>query len=124
MKILFFSDIHGIKTNLNKLEKVINNNDFDKLVVLGDLYYNGFEKNIEFDNQLVYEFLIKYQDKLNCVILSVQSAQPKRCCLLGFLIYNRLTLQAFGGYFFMVMDFFVTLIVLTLLSFNSALISK
>lgn len=64
MKILFFSDIHGIKSNLYKLEEVINNLDFDKIVVLGDLYYNGYDKNPEFDNQFVYEFLIKYQDKL------------------------------------------------------------
>jgi len=64
MKILFFSDIHGIKTNLNKIEEVINHGDFDKIVILGDLYYNGFDENPEFDNQFVYEFLIKYQNKL------------------------------------------------------------
>lgn len=64
MKIIFFSDIHGIKTNLNKLENVINKENPEKIVVLGDLYYNGFDKNDAFDNKFVFDFLNKYQDKL------------------------------------------------------------
>ena len=39
MKILFISDIHGIATNLNVIEKKIKNEKIDKLVCLGDLYY-------------------------------------------------------------------------------------
>ena len=41
MKILFISDIHGININLKKIEKVIEKEKIDKLVVLGDLYYAG-----------------------------------------------------------------------------------
>lgn len=64
MKIIFFSDIHGIKTNLGKLEEVIKKNNPDKIVVLGDIYCNDFEKNKDIDNQFVYRFLINYQDRL------------------------------------------------------------
>lgn len=66
MKILFFSDIHGIKKNLNKLKKVINNENPDKIVVLGDLYYQGFNEVVkgQFDNKAVYEFLHSYKDRL------------------------------------------------------------
>ena len=42
MKILFMSDIHGIVDNLSKLDKIIEKEGIDKLVVLGDLYYTGF----------------------------------------------------------------------------------
>ena len=38
MKLLFFSDIHGITTNLNKIDEVINNLNPDYTIVLGDLY--------------------------------------------------------------------------------------
>lgn len=65
MKILFFSDIHGIKKNLSKLEKVIHKEKFDKIVVLGDLYNREFNnKKGMFDNQEVYNFLTKYKEKL------------------------------------------------------------
>lgn len=54
MKVLFISDIHGKIDNLN----IINYYDFDKLVVLGDLFsYSG-------DNQQVINTLLKYKDKL------------------------------------------------------------
>ena len=39
MKILFISDIHGIDNNLKRIEKIIEKEIIDKLVVLGDLYY-------------------------------------------------------------------------------------
>ena len=41
MRILFFSDIHGIDKNLNVIEREINDKKIDKLVCLGDLYYTG-----------------------------------------------------------------------------------
>jgi len=64
MKIIFFSDIHGLKTNLVKLDYVITNLKPDKIIVLGDLYYNGFNNSKEFDNKYVFDFLMKYQDKV------------------------------------------------------------
>ena len=41
MKILFISDIHGSTKNLDKIENIIKKENFDKIVVLGDLYYQG-----------------------------------------------------------------------------------
>lgn len=65
MKILFFSDIHGIKKNLSKLESLIEKEKFDKMIVLGDLYNREFYNNKEiFDNKAVYKFLTKYKEKL------------------------------------------------------------
>ena len=66
MKILFFSDIHGLKKNLNKLKNIIDKEKPDKIVALGDLYYLGFNgpKKGMFDNKAVYAFLNSYQDRL------------------------------------------------------------
>ena len=41
IKILFFSDIHGIDENLELIKKLDEQEKFDKIVVLGDLYYPG-----------------------------------------------------------------------------------
>lgn len=65
MRILFFSDIHGITTNLPTLKKVIDNNDFNKIVVLGDLYDHSFyKKDKDVDNEYIKKFLNSYKDKL------------------------------------------------------------
>ena len=57
MKLLIISDIHGDYDNLNN---IINNETFDKLVILGDLlsYYNHNNK----DN--ILNLLEKHNDKL------------------------------------------------------------
>jgi calcineurin-like phosphoesterase len=54
MKILFISDIHGIDINMKKIETVIEFEQIDKLVVLGDLYYAGptYNKKQELENNL------------------------------------------------------------------------
>ena len=49
MRILFISDIHGITTNLDKIKDIYNKGNFDKMVVLGDLYYAGFNGNSYLD---------------------------------------------------------------------------
>ncbi len=65
MKILFISDIHGIVDNLNKISKIIETEKINKLIVLGDLYYTGFNKiNSTVDVFTVREFLNKYKDNL------------------------------------------------------------
>lgn len=63
MKIIFISDIHGIKTNINKIDELIIKLKIDKLVVLGDIYHSYYD-NLEYDNQAVKKFLTKYKDKL------------------------------------------------------------
>ena len=68
MKILFMSDIHGIVDNLSKLDKIIEEERIDKLVVLGDLYYTGFnhiDKKVDVFG--VREFLSKYKNILTCM---------------------------------------------------------
>lgn len=66
MKILFFSDIHGIKDNLIYIEQLINNHNFDKIVVLGDLYYGGPTYNSKFEINSIYvkDFLTNYSSKI------------------------------------------------------------
>lgn len=60
MKIIFFSDIHGRTTYLEKLENIIVDGNFDKIIVLGDLfdyYFNEESKKVE-------KFLKQFQKKL------------------------------------------------------------
>jgi hypothetical protein len=69
MKIMFISDIHGIKTNLLKVKEVFEKENCDKLVVLGDLYYIGpRNRMIEgYDITFVKDFLNSFKDKLICL---------------------------------------------------------
>jgi hypothetical protein len=69
MKIMFISDIHGIKTNLNKVKEVFEKESCDKLVVLGDLYYIGPRNKMKdnYDISYVKEFLESFSDKLICL---------------------------------------------------------
>lgn len=60
MKILFFSDIHGKIDNLKYIEELERQNNFDRIVVLGDLCsYYSYQDSID-----VVEFLNKYLNKL------------------------------------------------------------
>ena len=69
MKLMFISDIHGIKTNLEKVKAKFKELNCDKLVVLGDLYYIGpRNKMIEgYDIKAVESFLESMKDKLVCM---------------------------------------------------------
>ena len=69
MKILFISDIHGIAINMKKIEKVIESEKIDKLVVLGDLYYAGptYNKEFEVNSMYVKDILTKYSNKIICL---------------------------------------------------------
>lgn len=69
MKLMFISDIHGIKTNLRKVQEKFNSLNCDKLVVLGDLYYIGPRNKMidDYDIKAVFEFLESMKDKLVCV---------------------------------------------------------
>ena len=69
MKILFFSDMHGISKNLDKLRMLIEEKKFDKIVCLGDIYYAGpsYIKNQDYDSNKVLKFLMDYNDRLICL---------------------------------------------------------
>lgn len=64
MKVLFISDIHGIKKNIDFLTKLIESNKFDKIIVLGDIYYSGpsYDLSYEVDSKYVLTFLNSYKD--------------------------------------------------------------
>src|SRR5574344_213763 len=64
MKIVFISDIHGKETNLYTIENIIK--ECDKLVVLGDIYYPGRNASA-YNREEVYNFLLKYKDKIICM---------------------------------------------------------
>ena len=60
MKILFLSDIHGKLDNLKYIEELERKNNFDRIVVLGDLCsYYSYHDSLD-----VIEFLNKYLNKL------------------------------------------------------------
>lgn len=63
MKIIFLSDIHGLVTNFKKIENIIN--DSDKIVFLGDSFYN-YQKDIddEYDPEYLINYLKKYKEKI------------------------------------------------------------
>lgn len=69
MKVMFISDIHGIKTNIKKLEEIFIKEKCDKLIVLGDLYYIGPRNTMNNDYNIkeVLDFLNKYKDKIICI---------------------------------------------------------
>lgn len=69
MKILFISDIHGISTNLDYIRKLDKSNNFNKIVILGDIFYGGpsfYETNTQ-DICGVKEFINDYKDKIIAV---------------------------------------------------------
>ena len=82
MKLLFISDIHGIKTNLPKIKERFEELECDKLVVLGDLFYIGpRNKMIEgYDIEYVKEFLNSFKDKIICVQGNCDSEVDKMVC--------------------------------------------
>ena len=70
MKILFISDMHGISDNLKIIENKIKEENVDKLVCLGDLYYTGpsYEGKSKINSKEVFEFLTKHSDILICMM--------------------------------------------------------
>ena len=66
MKLLFFSDIHGIDKNLQYIKEIDDKENFDKIVVLGDLYYQGpaFNEFNQINSINVKDFLTSYKERL------------------------------------------------------------
>ena len=69
MKVMFLSDVHGIKTNLEVVRDQFDKLKCDKLVVLGDLFYIGPRNKMQegYDIQAVADFLNSYKDKIVCL---------------------------------------------------------
>ena len=66
MKILLISDIHGIKSNLKVIEEKLQKETFDKIVILGDLFYIGPRNKLldAYDISYVKDFFETYKDKI------------------------------------------------------------
>lgn len=69
MKVLFISDIHGITNNLGYIRTLDSKENFDKVVVLGDLYYAGpmYDNKFEVDSLKVKDFLMNFKGRLICM---------------------------------------------------------
>ena len=69
MKILVASDIHGSSYYTKKLVKIIEKENIDKIILLGDIFYHGprnkFPKG--YNPMKVAELLNKYSNKIRCV---------------------------------------------------------
>lgn len=81
MKILFISDIHGIKKNLEFIDKQFEELKCDELVVLGDLYYIGPRNKIteDYDISFVHEFLTKHKEHILCMQGNCDSNVDLKC---------------------------------------------
>ena len=66
MKYLLFSDLHGSLKQLNKIIKVFNDDQFDKIIFLGDLLYHGPRNNLpeDYNPKLVANVIKEYKDKI------------------------------------------------------------
>lgn len=69
MKVLICSDIHGILFYTKKVEELINRENVDKIVILGDVYYYGPRsiKEDTYEAGEVKDILNKYADKIIAV---------------------------------------------------------
>ena len=69
MKYLVVSDIHGSRYYAEKLEKIIEKERSDKIILLGDLYYHGPRNPLprDYEPKEVAEILNKYKDEILAV---------------------------------------------------------
>jgi putative phosphoesterase len=69
MKLLVISDIHGCFPNLQKILNIFENENFDELLILGDVLYHGPRNPLPegYDTKKCYELLLKYKDKIHIV---------------------------------------------------------
>lgn len=65
MRAIVISDIHGIKTNLEKIKSRYIELKCEKLIVLGDLYWGYYEA--DYDPKYVQKFLQEFKDELICL---------------------------------------------------------
>ena len=66
MKVLVISDIHG---SVNDLNTILKKEEFDKLFILGDLYYHGPRNPLPegYNSMKTSEILNSLKDKIVCV---------------------------------------------------------
>lgn len=69
MKYMVISDIHGSLLYMNKVMDIINQEQIDKLILLGDLYYHGPRNDLpeQYNPKEVANLLNTLKDKIYCV---------------------------------------------------------
>ena len=69
MKLLVVSDIHGSLYYTNKITEIYQNGNFDRLVLLGDLYYHGPRNPLpkDYNPMEVSRILNSLKDNIICV---------------------------------------------------------
>lgn len=68
MKYLVFSDIHGSEYYANILKSIVENENPDKIILLGDLYYHGPRNPLtkEYNPKEVCNILNSFSNKILC----------------------------------------------------------
>ena len=66
MKVLLFSDIHGSSYYADKIKEIVDRENPDKIILLGDLYYHGPRNDLsqEYAPMKVAQVLNDLKDKL------------------------------------------------------------
>lgn len=69
MKYIVISDIHGSLYYTKKMERIINKENPDEIILLGDLYYHGPRNPLtdEYNPMEVSKILNTHKDKILCV---------------------------------------------------------
>ena len=82
MKVMFISDIHGMKTNLGVVKEQFEKRNCDKLVILGDLFYIGPRNKMgeDYDIPAVLDFLNSMKDKIICIQGNCDSDVDGKVC--------------------------------------------
>ena len=69
MKYIVFSDIHGSLYYANKMKEIIEKENIDKIILLGDLYYHGPRNPLpeEYNPIGVSQVLNSMKDRIICI---------------------------------------------------------
>ncbi len=69
MRYIVFSDIHGSAYYANKMKEIIEKENADKVILLGDLYYHGPRNPLpeEYGPIPVSQILNSFKDKIICI---------------------------------------------------------